>query len=329
MISATLNFGFTSTKTLNSPSNAVCLKETKSTHQYFLVAFSLAACHAVPTWATTKCPEHFVQGIAPTVTNPKLKARTQEVCFEAFAVLHSGISRTPLYSAEHLIRDNLKEAAQLSRKNSFHPEPSLPRLDRAELSDYARSGYDRGHMSPNANFATRSAQAQSFSLANMVPQVHANNAGVWAGIEGATRQLAISEGELYVVSGPAFIGDDIKQIGNVLVPTHIWKVLYSPKQQRAGAYVITNDETREYASLSVSDLEKMVGINLLPGLPQKVRDDGMELPKPVKSRSRKPKANSEGEDQGPGQDKNQGTEEFTLRSFSRGILEAIARSIKN
>ena len=88
----------------------------------------------------------------------------------------------------------------------------------------------------------RSAQAESFSLANMVPQVHANNAGIWAGIEGTARQMALSEGEVYVVSGPAFIGNDLQRIGNVLVPTHLWKVLYSPKQQRAGAYVITNDD---------------------------------------------------------------------------------------
>ena len=180
-------------------------------------------------------------------------------------MLHSGISRTPLYSAEHLTRDKLEAAKTLSRKDSFHPEATLPARDRAELSDYSRSGYDRGHMSPNADFATRSAQAESFSLANMVPQVHANNAGIWAGIEGATRQLAINEGEVYVVSGPAFIGSDIQRVGNVLVPTHIWKVLYSPKQQRAGAYLVTNDETREYSAVTVSDLEKMIGVSLLPG----------------------------------------------------------------
>jgi endonuclease G len=70
----------------------------------------------LPAWAATECPEHFASGIAPTVTNPKLQARTQEVCFEAFAVLHSGISRTPLYSAEYLTRANLNAAGNLSRK---------------------------------------------------------------------------------------------------------------------------------------------------------------------------------------------------------------------
>ena len=189
--------------------------------RFLSLTFSLAACLAVPAWAATQCPEHFAGGAAPTVTNPKLKARTQEVCFEAFAVLHSGISRTPLYSAEHLTRANLEAAKDLSRKDSFHPEATLPAQDRAELKDYARSGYDRGHMSPNGDFATRSAQAQSFSLANMVPQVHANNAGIWAGIEGATRQLAINEGDIYVVSGPAFIGSDICY--RLRKQAHIWR----------------------------------------------------------------------------------------------------------
>ena len=175
-------------------------------------------------------------------------------------------------------------------------------------------------MSPNADFATRSAQAESFSLANMVPQVHANNAGVWAGIEGAARQLATSEGELYVVSGPAFIGDDIKQVGRVLVPTHIWKVLYSPKQQRAGAYVVTNDETREHAAVTVSNLEKMIGLKLLPGLSQQVRDGCMDLPKPSSLNSKK----SWSQKGQPVEAK----EEFTLKDFSRSVVDAIGQAIK-
>jgi len=279
----------------------------------FSLTFALVACLAVPAWATTQCHALFAAGVAPTVTNPKLMPRTQEVCFESYAVLNSGISRTPLYSAEHLTRANVEAAKTLSRHDSFHPESSLPAQVRAELNDYARSGFDRGHMSPNGDMANRSAQAESFSLANMVPQVHANNAGVWAGIEGAARQMALSEGEVYVVSGPAFIGNDIQRIGNVLVPTHLWKVLYSPAQRRAGAYVITNDDTRTYSSVTVSALEKMIGVSLLPGLSQKIRDSGMELPTPASQR-------------GGNRRKSQLEGEFTLRDLSRSIIGAINRA---
>ena len=226
-------------------------------------------------------------------------------------MLHSGVTRTPLYAAEHLTRKNLNAASQLPRKDSFHAEDALPEGDRAELRDYERSGYDRGHMAPNADFATRKAQAESFSLANMVPQVHANNAGVWAGIESAARQLASTEGDLYVVTGPAFVGTNLKKVGNVLVPTHLWKVIYSPAQQRAGAYLVTNDETGNYVVMTVSKLEKMVGINLLPGVPQKVRDAGMTLPKPTLRQGGKKTSNK--------------TDEFTLQDFIKLLIDLYHR----
>ena len=274
--------------------------------------FSLALLAGTSVWANTACPQHFAAGQRPVVTNPKLQPRTQELCFKAFAVLHSGVSRTPLYAAEHLTRQNLKNAAKLARKDSFHAEDALPESDRAELGDYERSGYDRGHMAPNADFATRKAQAESFSLANMVPQVHASNAGVWAGIEGAARQLAKDEGDIYVISGPAFIGGNLKKIGNVLVPTHVWKVIYSPARQQAGAYLITNDDTRDYAVITVSKLEKMIGIIVLPGLAQQVRDAGMALPKPVSRHGRKSKARP--------------ADEFTLRDVASLVIDAIHRA---
>jgi endonuclease G len=279
------------------------------------LVFSLAVLCSASVSAGTPCPQHYAAGQPPVVTNPKMKPRTQELCFRGFAVLHSGLSRTPLYAAEHLMRKNVKNARKLSRKDSFHAEDALPESDRAELSDYERSGYDRGHMAPNANFATRAAQAESFSLANMVPQVHENNAGVWAGIEEAARQLATEEGEIYVLTGPAFIGGNLKKIGNVLVPTHVWKVVYSPTQQRAGAYLVTNDDTRDYAVLSVSKLEKMVGLSLLPGLTQQVREAGMALPKPEPRQDRRKKARPQ--------------DEYTLRDFTSLVIDALNRAVKN
>jgi endonuclease G len=278
-----------------------------------ILALPMAALASTAVLAGNACPQHYASGQPPVITNPKLQPRTQELCFQAFAVLHSGLSRTPLYAAEHLTRKNMQNAAKLSRFKSFHAEDDLLERDRAELSDYERSGYNRGHMASDFNFATRKGQAESFSLANVVPQVHENNVGVWAGIESAARHLASAEGEIYVLSGPAFIGGSLKKIGNVLVPTHLWKVIYSPAQQRTGAYLITNDDTRDYAVLSVSKLEKMVGLSLLPGLPPQVRDTAMALPKPVSRHEQKIKPE----------------DEFMLRDFTSLVMDALNRAAKH
>lgn len=300
---------------------------------------SLITISTASTWAGTACPQHFAGGVPPIIVNPKLQPRTQEVCFEAFAVLHSGLSRTSLYAAEHLVRANLVQAKKLPRRDTFHAESKLPAKDRSELSDYARSGYDRGHLAPNADFANSVAQAESFSLANMVPQVHASNAGVWADIEAVVRTLAMMEGELYVVSGPAFIGGNIKKIGNVLVPTHLWKVIYSPTQRRAGAYIVTNDESRDYSAVSLSDLQKMTGINSVPSLSLKLRDAGMDLPNPHGPNSAQGPIKAPilastpsvipsvtpAPVQNPNSKPNVPDNGFNLRDFVRAILEAIER----
>jgi len=60
--------------------------------------------------------------------------------------LYSGVTRTPLYSAEHLTKARIEAAKGVRRHNAFHAEKRLPKADRSELRDYAKSGYDRGHM---------------------------------------------------------------------------------------------------------------------------------------------------------------------------------------
>ncbi len=224
------------------------------------------------------CPAHYVDGRLPEIRNPKLASATSELCFGVFGVMHSGLTRTPLWSAEHLTAANLDAAHTLSRENSFHAEERLPFGQRAELSDYAHSGFDRGHMSPNGDMPDRDTQHESFTLANMVPQDGDNNRHVWAGIEGAVRKLAMKEGGLYVITGPAFIGGHLQKVGNVLVPSHLYKVVYSPKQHAGAAYFIENKSTDQYQTLSVAELEQRIGINLLPSLSARQKAASLALP---------------------------------------------------
>jgi len=233
-----------------------------------------------------QCPGHYVDGRPPEFRNDKLARATTELCYGVFGVMHSSVTRTPLWSAEHLTADNIASAQQLSRENTFHPEPRLPATQRAELADYARSGFDRGHMAPNGDMPDRASQHESFTLANMVPQDGENNRHVWAGIEGVVRKLANKEGDLYVITGPAFLGGDLRKVGNVLVPSHLYKLVYSPRQGAGAAFFIENRATEAYEVLSIAELESRVGINLLPSLNDRQKQVMLRLPKvkPRKSR---------------------------------------------
>jgi endonuclease G len=235
-------------------------------------------------WASAgECPAHYVDGRLPEIRNQKMASATTELCYGVFGVMHSGITRTPLWSAEHLTAPNIEAAKNLSRENSFHPEPRLPVRARAELADYARSGYDRGHMAPNGDMPDRSSQHESFTLANMVPQDSDNNRHIWAGIEGVVRKLAQKEGDLYVITGPAFIGGNLQKIGNVLVPSHLYKLVYSPRQRAGAAFFIENRADAQYEMLNIAQLEDKVGINLLPSLSAAQKQVMLRLPK-VKQR---------------------------------------------
>ncbi|MCS0580219.1 DNA/RNA non-specific endonuclease [Massilia pinisoli] len=224
------------------------------------------------------CHDHFMAGEPPRITNPRLGKETEALCFNVFSVLHSGVTRTPLWSAEHLQAQNIEAAQELSRENSFHPEPRLPSDQRAELSDYARSGYDRGHMAPNGDMPDRDSQRDSFSLANIVPQDGENNRNLWAGIEGAVRRMAKKEGDLYVVTGPAFLGTDLRKIGNVLVPTHLYKLVYSPRQRAGAAWFVENTADAKANVIPIPELERIIGINLLPALSDAEKERVLDLP---------------------------------------------------
>ena len=120
-----------------------------------------------------QCPQFFANGIPPAITpRPQLR----ELSYEAFAVLHSGTTKTPVFVAQRLNRQML-DGANEKRAKRFFADARLPSGERAELEDYKNSGYSRGHMAPAGDMVTPTAMAQSFGLANMVPQNAQHNGG--------------------------------------------------------------------------------------------------------------------------------------------------------
>ena len=227
----------------------------------------------------SQCSQSFYGGVYPEFTNPKLSNNTQALCMDGFAVMYSGVSRTPLWSAEYLDRKRLQQAKEIDREDSFHEESRLPKSMRAKLSDYSGSGYDRGHLAPNGNMANRSQQYDSFSLANIAPQSPRNNRYIWRNIESATRYLTQQYGEVYTITGVAFTSKKTKQLADrVLVPSHFFKAVYIPASNQAGVYYAPNDESERIEVISIDELTAKIGIDVLPVLDAQTKAQAFDLP---------------------------------------------------
>lgn len=256
----------------------------------FFVLFLLfvAAGNASTLYASsTPWPLQYLSGVAPDIKNAKLAPKTRELGFDNYVVMHSGVTMSPLWSAEYLTRENLLSAKGLERRNSFHHEEQLPVSERAELKDYAKSGLDRGHMAPNADMPTERAQWQCFSLANMIPQDPDNNRNLWAAIESSVRTMVRNRGDLYVISGPLYLGNTLKRLnGRVFVPTNMFKIVYDPRLKRGAAYIVSNEPGEEWQVLSISQIEKLAGINFFPKLSFADKQSMLKLPDPTRHNDR-------------------------------------------
>ncbi|MDD2271128.1 MAG: DNA/RNA non-specific endonuclease [Desulfuromonadaceae bacterium] len=247
------------------------------------VLLSLSTAFSAPTI----CPEHFANGQAPDLINQKLSSKSKDICYSAFALKHSGITRTPLYAAEHLSIDSLSHAKGLKRSNKFYPDPNLFSSDRAELRHYARSGYDRGHVAPAGDMPSPGSKQECFTLANMIPQVPSVNRGVWEGVESSVRKLAKARGDLYIVTGPIYSGNSIQRIGGaVMVPTQTFKAVYDPSRNEAGAYLVDNVVGATVQIISIAELDKISGISVFPSINSQVKSNGMRLPEPKERKHR-------------------------------------------
>jgi endonuclease G, mitochondrial len=232
----------------------------KTTMNVLFVLGTLAIAHSANA---TNCPQHYFQ------REPQLTATLmmdKELCNEAFAIGYNYHSRTAIYSAEHLTAAAVNKAKRLKRNDEFHPDDRLPEAAQSWLTDYRGSGFDRGHLAPNADMPTPSAQYESFSLSNMVPQLHIQNAGIWSAIESTVRELALQNGDVYIVTAGIYDGTTQAIKNRVPVPNAMYKAVYVPAAGMFGVYVSNNDSSNTYQIVSLSDLQKRTGVSPFPAL---------------------------------------------------------------
>ena len=198
------------------------------------------------------------------------------LCRMGYLLAHDPEFKTPIWVAERLTKD--RALGTHPRKDAFKADPDLEPEERAELTDYKGSGYDRGHMAPAANVKWDViAMQESFLLSNMVPQVGKKmNQGIWAALEEKARNWAIERGEVFIFTGPIYNDDKAsKTVGanKVGVPDKLYKIVYDPQAEEAIAFLMPNAplETKDLPKyiVSVREIETETGLNFLSVLSRK------------------------------------------------------------
>jgi DNA/RNA endonuclease G (NUC1)/fibronectin type 3 domain-containing protein len=188
----------------------------------------------------------------------------------------------------------------LARLDTFRPDPEVPPTwYRVLASDFFASGFDRGHMTPNADRDKETSipiNQATFLMSNMVAQAPGNNQGPWAALESYLRTLLPAD-ELYIVSGPAGTGGtgsnggvtNTVANGHVTVPASTWKcALVLPKLSGDDIARVTastrticvimpnldsirNDDWHIYLK-SVDQVEALSGYDLFSNVPAAIQN---------------------------------------------------------
>lgn len=218
------------------------------------------------------CPEHVLWG-APQIAK---EGNNQYLCRNGYAVNYNYRTKVAYYAVEHVIGVNVATKT-VERTDIFRDDSSIPEPYRSSVKDYLNSGFDRGHLAPAGDFVNSApAMRDSFLMSNMMPQLPANNRGVWKYLEDLTRYWAGKYGDVYVITGPVFDPAKPRIIGNgVQVPSHVYKIIIDPKQRKFIAFLIPNsridpNDLPKYV-ISVAELEAITKINFSPKIPTKTK----------------------------------------------------------
>ncbi len=195
---------------------------------------------------------------------------------KAYTVLYDEPHEQARWVAYMLCRSRCVKVAE--RENKFKEDPNVP-TGSARNSDYAKSGFDRGHLAPAADMSWDPvAMKESFYFSNMSPQRPGFNRGIWKTLEEQVRDWAEIYDTLLIVTGPV-LKDGLPAIGasQVSIPEYYYKVILDddPNHPKGIAFILPNqasDKLLQELVISIDSLENLTGINFFPSLsPEKER----------------------------------------------------------
>ncbi len=179
-------------------------------------------------------------------------AQTVELCNSFYVVAYSNEVKGPIVSFERFDANK----SSVKRVDSFRPDTRLSLGSRAELKDYIKSGYDRGHMTPAADAGSDAEMHDTFLLSNMTPQSKKLNEHNWKDLEMHIRQKAKSI--TFVATGAIYQGAKLGP-DHIGIPVRYYKIVWYADHTQDAFYADNKDDASVVRS-SIDEIEKLSGI---------------------------------------------------------------------
>jgi len=194
-----------------------------------------------------------------------------------FTICYAPDLRHPLWVANRVPDGRrLPEAA----RPPFRSDPEA--LHSPRPADYAKSGYDRGHMAPNHVIAAcygAEAQRQSFLLSNICPQRPGLNRGPWRKIEHAIADVWPSKyGTLWVITGACPSPEPKRLPSGIAIPEGFYKIIVSHRKNRLRVLALYMTQASGYRVfprtriVTVDEIEQRTGLDFLAELPDEIEN---------------------------------------------------------
>ena len=203
-------------------------------------------------------------------------------------IQHAGYSF--VYSEEHeqakwiaYVLNNKELDGTFGRSDNFREDPSVSSGSASNL-DYAKSGYDRGHLAPAADMKwSEKAMSESFYYSNMSPQLPAFNRGIWKKLEEKLRDWALENDSILIVTGPILPSNNEKKLAtigpnSVAVPEYYYKAILDFKREKSKsiAFILPNKGSKmplKSFVVTIDSLEKLSKIDFFYKLDDKIENN--------------------------------------------------------
>lgn len=142
-----------------------------------------------------------------------------------------------------LTKENLYKKKLSRDKSKFYPDKRLPEKYRMSPYSYKKSGFDRGHLAPNAAFNyDEKAQRATFSMANMTPQYPKVNRSAWSKAERYSRVVAVKLGNVKVPDIVTFDSNPKTLKSGQAIPSGYYKIITNKDKDFQKCYYYKNIE---------------------------------------------------------------------------------------